>query len=169
MRLRQQPVLLAATAFADEHGRSLLVAFQPVREALEETEAQAYQNDIVPRARGEAARITAEAEGARQASIAEATGQTQRFLSVLSAYKQAREVTMQRMYLETMQEILGHSPTLVIDEKFKGLMPLLPLADRAGTTAGAQPGPAPAGGTASAPPPLMAPAARSPIVRGAPQ
>ena len=43
VRLRQQPVLLAATAFADEHGRSLLVAFQPVREALEETEAQAYQ------------------------------------------------------------------------------------------------------------------------------
>ena len=133
-------------------------------------EAQAYQNDIVPRARGEAARITAEAEGARQASIAEATGQTQRFLSVLSAYKQAREVTMQRMYLETMQEILGHSPTLVIDEKFKGLMPLLPLADRAGATAGAQPGSAPAaGGTASTPPSLMAPAARSPIVRGAPQ
>ena len=71
-------------------------------------EAQAYQNDIVPRARGESARITAEAEGARQASIAEATGQTQRFLSVLSAYQQAREVTMQRMYLETMQTIVGH-------------------------------------------------------------
>ncbi|WP_052732238.1 sensor histidine kinase [Hymenobacter terrenus] len=43
VRIRQQPVLLAATAFTDEHGRSLLVAFQPVREALEETEAQAYQ------------------------------------------------------------------------------------------------------------------------------
>ncbi len=123
-------------------------------------EAQAYQNDIVPRARGEAARITAEAEGARQASIAEATGQTQRFLSVLAAYKMAREVTMQRMYLETMQEILGHSPTLVIDEKFKGLMPLLPLADRAG-------------GAAGAPPPLPSIPAQgpvqSPILRGVPQ
>jgi two-component system nitrogen regulation sensor histidine kinase NtrY len=43
VRLHQQPVLLSATAFTDEHGRSLLVAFQPVREALEETEAQAYQ------------------------------------------------------------------------------------------------------------------------------
>jgi membrane protease subunit HflK len=98
-------------------------------------EAEAYQNDIVPRARGEAARITAEAEGARQASVAEATGQTQRFLSVLSAYQQARQVTMQRMYLETMQEILGHSPTLVIDEKFKGLMPLLGVGDRPGQPA----------------------------------
>ena len=134
-------------------------------------EAQAYQNDIVPRARGEAARITAEAEGARQASIAEATGQTQRFLSVLSAYRLAREVTMQRMYLETMQEILGHSPTLVIDEKFKGLMPLLPLADRAGATAGTPAGqmPSAGGGSTSPPPPLLSPPVRSPIVRGAPQ
>ena len=134
-------------------------------------EAQAYQNDIVPRARGEAARVTAEAEGARQASIAEATGQTQRFLSVLSAYQQAREVTMQRMYLETMQEILGHSPTLVIDEKFKGLMPLLPMADRAAQTPLPSPGQTPpaTGGTSSAPPSLLSPPVRGPIIRGAPQ
>ena len=132
-------------------------------------EAQAYQNDIVPRARGEAARITAEAEGARQASIAEAIGQTQRFLSVLSAYRQAREVTMQRMYLETMQEIVGRSPTLVIDEKFKGLLPLMPMPERF-VQPPAPPQPAAASPrTASTPPPLMAPAARSPIVRGAPQ
>ena len=131
-------------------------------------EAQAYQNDIVPRARGEAARITAEAEGARQASIAEATGQTQRFLSVLSAYQQARAVTMQRMYLETMQEILGHSPTLVIDEKFKGLMPLLGIADRPSGQPPGSPGstsPA-AGGSPGVPPPLSSAPVRGPIVRG---
>ncbi len=139
-------------------------------------EAQAYQNDIVPRARGEAARITAEAEGARQASIAEATGQTQRFLSVLSAYEQARDVTMERMYLETMQEILSRSPTLVIDEKFKGLMPLLPLADRSvqpATSPAAQAPPAASGSppaaSGSPPPPLLSPPVRGPIVRGAPQ
>ena len=132
-------------------------------------EAQAYQNDIVPRARGEAARITAEAEGARQASIAEATGQTQRFLSVLSAYQQAREVTMQRMYLETMQEILGHSSTLVIDEKFKGLMPLLPLAERPGQA----PGLVPQGGSTGLSLPAQSAPVRgptgAPIVRGVPQ
>jgi membrane protease subunit HflK len=91
-------------------------------------EAEAYHNDIVPRARGDAARIVAEGQGARQASIAQATGQTQRFLSVLAAYQTARDVTVQRMYLETMQEILSHSPSLVVDDKLKGLVPFLPLS-----------------------------------------
>jgi modulator of FtsH protease HflK len=90
-------------------------------------EAEAYHNDIVPRARGDAARIVAEGQGARQASIAQATGQTQRFLSVLAAYQTARDVTLQRMYLETMQDILTHSPSLVVDDKLKGLVPFLPL------------------------------------------
>ncbi len=90
-------------------------------------EAEGYRNDIVPRARGDAARVTAEAEGARQASIAEATGQTQRFTSVLTAYKAAKDVTLQRMYLETMQDVLSRSPTLVVDDTLKGLVPFLPL------------------------------------------
>jgi modulator of FtsH protease HflK len=90
-------------------------------------EADAYRNDIVPRARGDAARIVAEAQGARSASIAQATGQTQRFLSVLSAYQTAKDVTLQRMYVETMQDILTHSPSLVVDDKLKGLVPFLPL------------------------------------------
>ncbi len=115
-------------------------------------EAQAYQNDIVPRARGEAARITAEGEGARQASVAEATGQTQRFLSVLSAYQQAREVTMQRMYLETMQAIVGRSPTTVIDPRFQGLMPFLPMDGTRAPSSAAMPQP-----STSVPPSLLAP------------
>lgn len=90
-------------------------------------EAEAYRNDIVPRARGDAARITAEAEGARQASIAEATGQTQRFLSVLSAYRAAKDVTLQRLYLETMQDIMSRSPSVVVDDNLKGLVPFLPI------------------------------------------
>jgi len=90
-------------------------------------EAQAYANDIVPRARGDAARIVAEGQGARQASIAQATGQTQRFLSVLAEYRQAKDVTMQRIYIETMQDIMTRSPTLVVDDRLKGLVPFLPL------------------------------------------
>jgi membrane protease subunit HflK len=90
-------------------------------------EAEAYRNDIVPRARGDAARIVAEGQGARQASIALATGQTQRFLSVLAAYQTAKDVTLRRMYLETMQDILTHSSSLVVDDKLKGLVPFLPL------------------------------------------
>jgi membrane protease subunit HflK len=90
-------------------------------------EAEAYRNDIVPRARGEAARIVAEGQGAKQASIAQATGQTQRFLSVFAAYQQAKDVTLRRMYIETMQDILTHSPALVVDDRLKGLVPFLPL------------------------------------------
>jgi modulator of FtsH protease HflK len=90
-------------------------------------EAEAYRNDIVPRARGDAARVVAEGQGAKQAAVAQATGQTQRFLSVLAAYQQAKDVTLRRMYIETMQDILTRSPALVVDDKLKGLVPFLPL------------------------------------------
>jgi modulator of FtsH protease HflK len=90
-------------------------------------EAEAYRNDIVPRARGDAARITAEAQGARAASIAEATGQSKRFDSVLTAYQSAKDVTLRRMYLDTMQDVMTHAQTLVVDDKLKGLVPFLPL------------------------------------------
>lgn len=92
-------------------------------------EAESYRNDIVPRARGDAARLTAEADGARQSSIAEASGQAQRFLSVLKAYEAAKDVTMQRLYIETMQEILTKSPTTVVDAGAQGVVPYLPLGD----------------------------------------
>jgi membrane protease subunit HflK len=90
-------------------------------------EAESYHNDIVPRARGEAARILAEAQGIRQATIAEATGQTQRFDVVLAAYRQAKDITLRRLYLDTMQTVLSRAHTLVIDDKLKGLVPFLPL------------------------------------------
>ena len=90
-------------------------------------EADAYQNDIVPRARGDAARVVAEAEGARSVSIVEATGQAQRFLSVLRAYEAAKDVTVQRLYLETMQEILSNTPSIIVDDRLQGIVPFLPL------------------------------------------
>jgi modulator of FtsH protease HflK len=110
-------------------------------------EAESYRNDIVPRARGDAARVVAEGQGAKQAAVAQATGQTQRFLAVLAAYQQAKDVTLRRMYIETMQDILTRSPTLVVDDKLKGLVPFLPLnppsapAPRAATSP-TQPAPA---------------------------
>ncbi len=90
-------------------------------------EAEAYRNDIVPRARGDAARITAEAQGAKAASVALATGQAQRFDSVLKAYQAAKQVTLTRLYLDTMQEVLTKGQPLVVDDKLKGLVPFLPL------------------------------------------
>ncbi len=105
-------------------------------------EAESYRNDIVPRARGDAARVTAEAEGSRQANIAEAAGQAQRFLSVYNAYTAAKDVTLRRLYIETMQEILTKTPSIVVDDRLKGIVPYLPL-DPARVTAQT----APAGAT----------------------
>jgi membrane protease subunit HflK len=90
-------------------------------------EAESYRNDIVPRARGDAARIVAEADGSRQAAIAEATGGAQRFDSVLAAYQAAKDITMRRLYIETMQNILTHTPTTIVDDRLKSILPLLPL------------------------------------------
>jgi membrane protease subunit HflK len=90
-------------------------------------EAQAYANDIVPRARGDAARIVYEGQGAKQAAVALATGQAQQFDAVLKAYQAAKDVTLQRMYLDTMQDILMHSQPLIVDDRLKGLVPFLPL------------------------------------------
>jgi membrane protease subunit HflK len=118
-------------------------------------EADAYQNDIVPRARGNAARLVAEATAAREVSVAEATGQAQRFLSVLQAYEAAKEVTIQRLYIETMQEILGNTPSVIVDDRLQGIVPFLPLgeANRPTRPSPAQPatGFAPTGQPSTAP------------------
>ncbi len=102
-------------------------------------EAESYHNDIVPRARGEAARLLAEAQGIKQATVAEATGQSQRFDVVLAAYQQAKDITLRRMYLDAMQSVLSHAKALVVDDKLRGLVPFLPLSV---PEAGATPPPA---------------------------
>jgi modulator of FtsH protease HflK len=104
-------------------------------------EAQSYHNDIVPRARGEASRILAEALGVKLASIAQATGQAQRFESVLTAYQAAKEVTLRRMYIDTMTDVLSHAQTLVVDDRLRGLVPFLPLNLPPATTAPPTPTP----------------------------
>lgn len=90
-------------------------------------EADAYRNDIVPRARGEAARIVAEAEGAKQAAIAQASGEAQQFDSILKGYEGAKDITLRRMYIETMQDVLSKAPSVIVDGNLKGFTPLLPL------------------------------------------
>jgi membrane protease subunit HflK len=90
-------------------------------------EAQSYANDIVPRARGEAAAILANAAGDKQAAISRATGESQRFLSVYAAYAQAKDVTLKRLYIETMQDLLKNSDTVVVDDRLRGLLSTLSL------------------------------------------
>ncbi len=90
-------------------------------------EAQSYANDIVPRARGESAAILAEANGAKTAAVATANGEAQRFLSVYAAYSQAKDVTLRRLYIDTMQDVLSHAPTIVVDDRVRSILPTLGL------------------------------------------
>ena len=107
---------------------------QAARADLErlQNEAQTYANRIVPDARGRAAQITQAAEGYKQQAIAEARGQSARFLKVYDEYVKAKDVTRERIYLETMERILGGSEKLVFDggaAGTQGVVPYLPLGE----------------------------------------
>jgi membrane protease subunit HflK len=102
-------------------------------------EAESYRNDIIPRARGEAERMVQEAEGFRESNIARARGEAQRFLSVLSAYQVAQDITTRRMYIETMEEILRRNPKVLVDSGLQNIVPLLNLGDGARAPAAAVP------------------------------
>ena len=123
----------------------VLPAFRDVQAAREDArravnQAESYRNNIVPRARGQAAQIVLAAEGAKAAAIANATGAAQRFDSVEAAYRAAKSVTLERIYIETMEHVLDHASTLVVGDGLHGVLPMLPLG------AGSVPGTAPAGG-----------------------
>ncbi|NPU65895.1 FtsH protease activity modulator HflK [Bradyrhizobium sp. 83012] len=105
---------------------------QAARADLErlQNEAQTYANKVVPDARGRAAQILQVAEGYKEQAIAEAKGQSARFLKVYDEYKKAPDVTRERIYLETMERVLGGSEKLVLDSGASGgPVPLLPLGD----------------------------------------
>lgn len=89
-------------------------------------EAQKYQNTIVPQARGEAAKIVQDAEAYKQKVVTESQGEAQRFISILDQYKNSRQVTRERMYIETMQRVLGNTNKIVIESK-SGVVQYLPL------------------------------------------
>ena len=138
-------------------------AFDDVLKAGQErervkNEAQAYANDVVPRAAGTAARLKQEADGYKARIVAQAQGDTQRFSSVLTEYQKAPQVTRERMYLDTMQGIYSGVNKVIIDSRAAGNLLYLPidkLMQSAGAQAAAAPGPA-----AQAPAP--APAAQAP-------
>jgi membrane protease subunit HflK len=102
------------------------------RERLQ-NEARSFANDIIPRARGEADRLEQEAQAFRESTIARARGEAQRFISVLTAYQQARDVTVRRMYIETLEELLRRNQTILVDDRLQGIVPFLPLNDLART------------------------------------
>lgn len=93
----------------------------------QKNEGQAYANDVIPKARGTAARLLQEAEGYKQRVIASAEGDVARFNSVVAEYAKAPQVTRQRMYLETMQQIYANTGKVFVDTKGQGNLLYLPL------------------------------------------
>ena len=93
-------------------------------------EAEAYANDVIPRARGEAAKIMQAAEAYKQKVVASAEGEASRFISIYNEYAKAKEVTQERMYLETMEKVLADIDKVIIEKGAgSGVVPYLPLPE----------------------------------------
>ncbi|MFN7777591.1 MAG: FtsH protease activity modulator HflK, partial [Betaproteobacteria bacterium] len=128
-------------------------AFEDVNRAGQDrerfiNEGQAYANQVVPEARGTAARLLQQAEGYRSRVVEQAQGDTQRFLSVLTEYSKAPQVTRERLYREAMQDIYSNTSKVLVDTKNASPLLYLPLEQLlrqgagAATAAGAAPAPA---------------------------
>ena len=111
----------------------VLDAFRDVQAAATDKEtlqnqALAYAGRVIREARGEAEAILQRAMGYRQQTVAEATGQSARFVKILGEYKRAPDVTRTRLYLETMERVLGSADKIIIDSG--GVVPFLSLRPR---------------------------------------
>jgi len=126
-------------------------------------EGQAYANDVVPKARGTASRLLQEADGYKQRVIANAEGEASRFRQIVTEYDRAPAVTRQRMYLDTMQQILSSTTTVIVDQKSNSNLLFLPL-DKLMQLSGAASPPA-QDGTANAQQPEVQPAPTGPDAR----
>ncbi len=93
----------------------------------QKNEGQAYANDVIPRARGTASRLLQEAEGYKQRVIANAEGDASRFKQVLAEYVKAPGVTRERIYIETLQQVLSSTNKIVMDYRGSGNLLYLPL------------------------------------------
>ena len=93
----------------------------------QKNEGQAYANDVIPKARGMASRLKEESEGYRQQVIANAEGEASRFKQVLTEYSKAPAVTRERIYIDTMQQIMSSTTKILTDSKGSGNLLYLPL------------------------------------------
>ena len=128
-------------------------------------EAQAYANDVIPRAVGSASRLKEEADAYKARVVAQAQGDAQRFRSVYNEYQKAPQVTRDRMYLDTMQQIYTSVTKVLVDSRQGATLLNLPLEKILQMGAGVEPS---AAGVAPAPPApaTTSPAAANTDVRG---
>jgi modulator of FtsH protease HflK len=145
-------------------------AFDDVLKAGQErerakNEAEAYANDVIPRAVGSASRLKEEADAYKARIVAQSSGDSQRFRSVLAEYQKAPQVTRDRMYLEAMQQIYGNVTKVLVDSRQGSNLLYLPLdkimqmTAQGGAAANSDAMALPGGVAAPAPAPPVAPAA----------
>ena len=115
--------------------KQVIDAFNEVQRAKADmerfkNEAEAYRNEILPKAKGQASQILQNAEAYKESVINKAKGDAERFNYVYNAYKTGKEVTSKRLYLETMEKVLDNSNKIIIDPSAKGSnpLPILPLS-----------------------------------------
>jgi membrane protease subunit HflK len=132
----QSGVLIVAVQLQDVNPPDeVQEAFKDVASAKEDkskyiNQAQGYENDLIPKARGEAVKMTKEAEGYKIERIKKAEGDVAKFNSILAEYKKGEYITQARLYLETMEEILPDMNKVIVDLKEnQSLINLLPLGD----------------------------------------
>jgi membrane protease subunit HflK len=92
-------------------------------------EAEAYRNDVLPKARGEASRLISAAEAYKAQVIDNATGDSERFKSVMNEYKNAKDVVAARLYLETMEKVYKTTNKIVVSPSASSVVPYLPLTE----------------------------------------
>jgi membrane protease subunit HflK len=107
-------------------------AFEDANKAAQDrerliNEGRAYANDVIPRARGTASRLQQEAEGYKQRVIVSAEGDTSRFKQVLTEYAKAPQVTRERLYLDTMQQVFANTSKVLVDSRSNNNLLYLPL------------------------------------------
>ena len=116
--------------------QSVIDAFRDVQAAEQERDrlqnvADAYANKVLAEARGQAAQLLEEAEGYRAQQVNQAEGEASRFSAVLAEYEKAPDVTRKRLYLETMENVLGQMDKIILDQSAggegQGIVPYLPL------------------------------------------
>lgn len=145
----------------------VIAAFEDVVRAGQDrerfkNEGQAYANNVVPNARGVAARLTEEANGYKQTAVATAQGDASRFRQILAEYEKAPQVTRERLYLESMQQILSNTTKVIVDQKggqnllYLPLDKLMQMTSQQGATVSAQ-------GSDQPLPRMAAPAVETPI------
>ncbi len=110
-------------------------AFQDVQSAKQDADntqnvAGAYREDILPKARGEAIKMIQEAKAYEQSQVAKATGDAERFTAVYQAYLTGKDVTRERIFIETMESVLGNAQKIILDSNGgSGVVPYLPLSE----------------------------------------